>query len=197
VLLASLSAAQKTGIAGMAAVFIIFALVCSLVIPRYRPNFPGRHVWAYVVVVLCLFGAMMAVIVVVARETTEAQAAPTTPTATSPAPPTPTSPTPPAPAPTGDPAAGKAVFAAQGCAACHTFKAAGATGTIGPDLDKLAADAQTANRGSVEQYVRESIVTPSAYVVPHYPAGVMPTSFGTTLTKTQLDDLVAFLTQPS
>ena len=36
----------------------------------------------------------------------------------------------------GSAAAGKAVFAANGCASCHTFKPANATGTIGPDLDK-------------------------------------------------------------
>ena len=35
----------------------------------------------------------------------------------------------------GGAAAGKAVFEAQGCGACHTFKAAGATGKVGPDLD--------------------------------------------------------------
>ena len=37
----------------------------------------------------------------------------------------------------GGPAAGKAVFEAQGCGACHTFKAAGATGKVGPDLDNI------------------------------------------------------------
>jgi sulfite dehydrogenase len=36
----------------------------------------------------------------------------------------------------GDPAAGKPVFASAGCAACHTLKDAGATGTIGPNLDQ-------------------------------------------------------------
>jgi cytochrome c553 len=30
---------------------------------------------------------------------------------------------------------GKAVFASAGCGSCHTFKDAGATGTVGPDLD--------------------------------------------------------------
>ena len=38
---------------------------------------------------------------------------------------------------TGDPAAGKAVFASAGCAGCHTLKAAGSTGTVGPNLDEL------------------------------------------------------------
>jgi uncharacterized cupredoxin-like copper-binding protein len=35
----------------------------------------------------------------------------------------------------GDPAAGAAVFAANGCASCHTLAAAGATGTAAPNLD--------------------------------------------------------------
>jgi uncharacterized cupredoxin-like copper-binding protein/cytochrome c551/c552 len=35
----------------------------------------------------------------------------------------------------GDPVAGKAVFAASGCASCHTLAAAGATGNVGPNLD--------------------------------------------------------------
>jgi len=35
----------------------------------------------------------------------------------------------------GDPVAGKVVFTTKGCTACHTLKDAGATGTVGPDLD--------------------------------------------------------------
>ena len=37
--------------------------------------------------------------------------------------------------------AGKAVFDNNGCASCHTLKAAGATGKVGPDLDNLAQEA--------------------------------------------------------
>ena len=37
----------------------------------------------------------------------------------------------------GDPAAGAAVFAANGCASCHTLAAAGATGTAAPSLDQI------------------------------------------------------------
>jgi len=36
----------------------------------------------------------------------------------------------------GDPVAGKAVFASAGCVGCHTLAAAGATGTVGPNLDQ-------------------------------------------------------------
>lgn len=35
----------------------------------------------------------------------------------------------------GDPVAGKKVFLTAGCSSCHTLADAGATGTIGPDLD--------------------------------------------------------------
>jgi mono/diheme cytochrome c family protein len=47
----------------------------------------------------------------------------------------------PAPVPSGGGKAsapnGKAVFASAGCGACHTLKAAGATGNVGPNLDQL------------------------------------------------------------
>jgi mono/diheme cytochrome c family protein len=41
----------------------------------------------------------------------------------------------------GGSAAGAAVFASAGCGGCHTLKAAGATGMIGPDLDQLRPSA--------------------------------------------------------
>ena len=90
-------------------------------------------------------------------------------------------------------AAGKALFASSGCGSCHTYKPAGSGGKVGPDLDNLAADAQKANKGSVEDYARESIEDPSAYVVPGFPNGVMPAYKGQ-LTDSQIGELVAFLT---
>jgi mono/diheme cytochrome c family protein len=95
----------------------------------------------------------------------------------------------------GDPNAGKTIFTSQGCNSCHTFKPANATGTVGPDLDKLAADAEKADMGSVEEYAAESITNPEAYVVPGYPNGVMPAY--DQLGDKELADLVAFLTQGS
>jgi mono/diheme cytochrome c family protein len=38
---------------------------------------------------------------------------------------------------------GKAVFASAGCAGCHTLKAAGSTGNVGPNLDQLKPDKAT------------------------------------------------------
>ena len=57
-------------------------------------------------------------------------------------------------------AAGKAVYDANGCGSCHTYQPASSTGKVGPDLDKLAADATKANQGSLEDYTHESIVDP-------------------------------------
>ena len=185
-LLASLSAAQKAGIAGMGAGFIVFALASSFLIPRYRPDFPGRRVVPYVALSACFLVAMMAVVVFVAREKEEARAEGPTPSETTPG-------KPPAPPPKGDPAVGKQLFEAQGCSGCHTFAPAGATGTIGPNLDRLASDAQTAKGGTEEEYAAESISDPNAYVVPGFPKGVMP-DFGKTLTAAQIGDVVAFLT---
>jgi cytochrome c oxidase subunit 2 len=95
----------------------------------------------------------------------------------------------------GGAAAGKAVFEAQGCGACHTFKAAGATGKVGPDLDNLYKDAQLAGL-SVPDFIRQSIVDPNAYVPPGFPKNVMPGNFGS-LPKSQLDALINYLVPPS
>jgi cytochrome c oxidase subunit 2 len=92
----------------------------------------------------------------------------------------------------GGAAAGKAVFASQGCGGCHTFQPAKGTGKIGPDLDKLSTYAQQAGK-PLEQFVRESIVNPQAYVEKGFPANVMPKNFAS-LPKDQLDALVMFLT---
>jgi cytochrome c oxidase subunit 2 len=95
----------------------------------------------------------------------------------------------------GGAAAGKTVFVNNGCGACHTLKAAKSTGKIGPDLDKLPDEAQKAGQ-PLEQFVRESIVNPDAYVEKGYPANVMPKNFAS-LPKDQLDALVAYLVQAS
>ena len=86
---------------------------------------------------------------------------------------------------------GKAVFSANGCAACHTLAAAGANGKVGPDLDKLPQEAQRAGK-QLQQFIRESIVNPNAYVEPGFQKGIMPTTFSS-LPKAQLAALVSFL----
>lgn len=89
---------------------------------------------------------------------------------------------------TGNPVRGKKVFVQAGCGACHTIVAAGSKGTIGPNLDKALA-------GKSASSVRQSIVKPNAVIAKGYKPNVMPGIYGGTLSKRQLDDLVAFLIQ--
>jgi cytochrome c oxidase subunit 2 len=92
----------------------------------------------------------------------------------------------------GGATSGKALFTNNACDTCHTFKPAGSTAKIGPDLDKLAQEAQRAGQ-PLQQFIRQSIVDPTAYVEPGFPNGIMPQSFGSSLSKSQLDALVAYL----
>ena len=91
-------------------------------------------------------------------------------------------------------AAGKAIFVSAGCGACHTFKPAGTSAKVGPDLDAApAADAKKANM-PLADFVRESIVNPDAFIAHGFPKGVMPVTFGQTLSKAKIDALVSFIT---
>ena len=89
---------------------------------------------------------------------------------------------------------GLAVFQQNGCASCHTFTPAGASGKIGPDLDKLKEWAAAAHRGTLTQFIHESIVDPGAYIAPGY-SNVMPPNFGSEIPAKQLDQLVQYLAQ--
>jgi cytochrome c oxidase subunit II len=101
---------------------------------------------------------------------------------------------------TGTAAEGKAVFiGVGGCSSCHTLAAAGATGTIGPNLDqRLRTDCQSAAskriRGAtLEDCILTAISKPYAYLPAGFSAGVMPSTFAQTLTSTQIQGLVKFL----
>jgi cytochrome c oxidase subunit 2 len=95
---------------------------------------------------------------------------------------------------TSSSASGLSVFNGNGCSSCHTLSAAKATGTIGPDLDKLVSYAKQAKQ-PLASFVQQSIVDPGAYVQPGYSNGLMPTNFGTAISQTDLSALVSFLVQ--
>jgi mono/diheme cytochrome c family protein len=97
------------------------------------------------------------------------------------------------PQPKGDPQAGKAVFTGKGCGGCHTFTPAGTSQTVGPDLDDLRQYAERAGQ-PLDEFTRESITQPDAYVEQGFSEGVMPPWSGT---DEELANLVAFLTQPA
>ena len=78
----------------------------------------------------------------------------------------------------GDPVAGKKLFASAGCQGCHTFKAAGSTGTRGPDLDEASP--------SVGKVMRQL----------EHPGGLMP-SFADKLSEDEKRNLAAFVGAPN
>jgi mono/diheme cytochrome c family protein len=87
---------------------------------------------------------------------------------------------------------GEQIFTAAGCAGCHTFGPAGSNGTIGPNLDELAAAAGKREPGkSAEDYVRESLTKPDAFLAPGF-GNAMP-SFEGRLTDKQIQALVDYL----
>ena len=87
---------------------------------------------------------------------------------------------------------GEQIFTAAGCAGCHTFAPAGSTGTIGPSLDDLASAAGDREPGkSAEQYVRESLTDPGAFLAEGF-GDAMP-SFEGRLTDEQIQALVDYL----
>jgi cytochrome c oxidase subunit II len=91
-------------------------------------------------------------------------------------------------------AEGKRLFTDSGCNACHALADAGSTARVGPSLDELAADARRFGRGkSPEDYVRESIEAPDAFVVPGFPRGTMPSDYKQQLTPQEIDALVRYL----
>jgi mono/diheme cytochrome c family protein len=75
----------------------------------------------------------------------------------------------------GDATAGKQVFETAGCKSCHTLKDAGATGTVGPNLDQvkppldLVIDRVTNGKGVMPsfsgQLSEKQIADVAAYVV--------------------------------
>jgi len=75
----------------------------------------------------------------------------------------------------GDPAAGKEIYAANGCGSCHMLADAGSTGTVGPSLDDSTIDFAgaveqiTNGGGGMQAYSgvlsEEEIANVAAYVV--------------------------------
>ncbi|GAB4579435.1 MAG: hypothetical protein Fur0022_21730 [Anaerolineales bacterium] len=101
------------------------------------------------------------------------------------------------PLPPGDPVQGERLFSGQvngqfACSSCHGVFAGQVTTC--PNIVGLSAQAGARIPGySAEQYLREAIVLPDAFVVEGYPAGVMPQNFGELMTAQQLADILAYL----
>ncbi|MDF2754406.1 MAG: cytochrome c class [Gaiellaceae bacterium] len=177
-----------------AGIFIVFAIVSSFVLPRRNPDYPGNRLGAFIALTLVLFVALIGAMVVFAGESEEEEAggeAESTQPAGSATETTGTETEPTETATTetgggetgeetpaggeGDAAAGEEVFAANGCGSCHTLEEAGASGSIGPNLDEsqpsfeLAVDRVTNGAGAMPAFgdslSEEQIRDVAAYVV--------------------------------
>ena len=95
------------------------------------------------------------------------------------------------------------IFAKAQCVACHTIPGiAGATGTIGPKLVegtnaplRLKDKEYKGKAKNAPEYIMESIVEPSAYVVKGFPDNTMPKVFGQKLSAGALKKIVEYLSQ--
>lgn len=79
---------------------------------------------------------------------------------------------------------GAQLFSDNGCGSCHTFAAASASGTLGPDLDEVVPNMS-------KDEVHEALVDPNATIPKGYQPNIMP-SFDK-LSDEELDELVKFL----
>ena len=65
-LAATLSSTQKLGLGLSGLAFIVFALVSSMLVPRWRPDFPGRRLGWFVFVSILFFVGMMCAVLFIA-----------------------------------------------------------------------------------------------------------------------------------
>lgn len=90
-------------------------------------------------------------------------------------------------------AQGRQIFTQSGCGGCHILTDANTTGQVGPSLDGIGAHAASMVAGqTAEQYIRASIVDPTAYIVKGY-RPIMPKTYSTTLSADELNALVQYL----
>jgi len=95
------------------------------------------------------------------------------------------------------------IFQKAQCVACHTIPGiAGAVGTIGPKLvEKTNAPSRLKDPGykgtakSVRDYITESVISPSTFVVKGFPDNTMPKIFGQKLSAGALNKIVDYLSQ--
>lgn len=99
---------------------------------------------------------------------------------------------------------GKALFEKSvigntaGCATCHSLEKGKVL--VGPSMAGVATEAATIIKSAdykgtaktVEDYLRESIVNPDAYVTKGFQAGLMPKDYSK-LSAQEINDLVAYL----
>jgi ferredoxin/mono/diheme cytochrome c family protein len=89
---------------------------------------------------------------------------------------------------------GEQVFSSShaGCSVCHSVTPG--VELVGPNLSGVGLVAGSRVPGlTAEEYLRQSILDPDAYVVDGFPSGQMLDNYGETLTEEDIDALVAYL----
>ena len=90
---------------------------------------------------------------------------------------------------------GRAVFLTKGCTACHSLQGVSETAQIGPNLTGLSDRAGDRIPGlSAEEYVRQSVLEPQAFIVEEFTGIEMPTL---PMTTEELGMLVEFVLNES
>ena len=99
---------------------------------------------------------------------------------------------------TGSNRSGEEIFAARilgpnpGCITCHSMDPD--TTLVGPSIAGVAVRAGSRVDGqTARDYLRESIIDPSAFLVPGFDDGKMPTDLGDVLSPDEVEALVAYL----
>jgi cytochrome c oxidase subunit 2 len=96
-------------------------------------------------------------------------------------------------------ALGKTLFTSATCGTCHTLAAAGANGTVGPNLtarlksDCASAASQRLRGTTLEQCIHTAIAQPYKYLPAGYQAHIMPATFASTLGPAKVQALVTYL----
>jgi len=136
----ALSTGHAIGLAASGAIFITFALVSSFVLPARYPDFPAPHRNLYLGICVLFFAGMIGAVLVFGKSEPESTASAAPPPASTTTTATTTSST---TTVVGNVHVGETLFHSEGCSGCHTLKAAGATGTVGPNLDDLKPEYAT------------------------------------------------------
>jgi mono/diheme cytochrome c family protein len=173
-----------------AAALVVFSLVVALVVPRRNPGFPGRNLRLFALVSALLVVGMLAAVEVLgeSHQFGEGETPNVVTEETGGTEPAETGQTETGEAPEGDPAAGKQVFAAQGCGSCHALADAGTSGEVGPNLDETLPNKDAG-------FIRTSIIAPNAEVAEGFQPGLMPQDYEQKLSPEELANLVAYLQQ--
>lgn len=102
----------------------------------------------------------------------------------------------------GDPARGKELYnkstlgkkSAEGCVSCHKYDESQGKAEKAPYTKGTATRAASRVPGmSAEEYIRESILKPNAYIVEGFNKDDMYQKWGEDLTPQEIEDLIAYL----